>query len=119
MTLGATRASMHLLARSLAGTQVVDLARITAEWLGADLGDLSTPSGFWWEYAAILKVLLSILVEGLPEDSIFWRLPLETMERLLTGIVKCCFIYALAVGDLDAWVTVLWIFASLLMAAIG
>lgn len=116
VTLAASSASVHFVVRALAGTRIEALARTAMNWFG--LGGVSAPTGAWWQYAAILKVLLSVLVEGMPRDSVFWRLHPETLERILTGIVKACFIYALARGDINAWVPALWAITSLLMAAL-
>ncbi|HKE18568.1 MAG TPA: hypothetical protein VKB80_27005 [Kofleriaceae bacterium] len=116
VTLAATSASVHFVVRALAGTRIEALAATAMNWFG--LGGVSAPSGAWWQYAAILKVLLSVLVEGLPRDSVFWRLRPELLERLLTGIVKACFVYALARGDMSAWVPAIWVMTSLLMAAL-
>lgn len=126
-TFGAARLGARALATAMAALTPAELVELLS---GSAVGDLAVSAGFasffsaapaaaTYEYACVMKVIIGIAVEGLPADSRLWALPLETLDAILSGLCKCCLMYALAVGDVDAWITAAWILGSFLLALFG
>jgi hypothetical protein len=114
MRLGAQLAPSELVA-FFSGTAISNLA------VSRGYAQLFTavPENLQWEWACAFKVLLGILVESLPSDNLLWRLPLDVLDDLLSAIVKAGFLYALYLGNIDAWIWVVWLLGSFLLAILG
>jgi hypothetical protein len=123
-TQGAARLLAHSTVSTLAAWQIVDIARlIRRTGLFLDVAKfLEQPflvEDCMWEYACLTKLVLNVLMEGLPSDSEFWRQPVHMLDWILCGIVKFCFVYRLLAGDISAWFTAAWMILSLILAWFG
>lgn len=123
-TQGAARLLAHRTASTLAGWEIVDLARLLRRtgFFHDVAGFLDQPlllDDFLWEYACLSKLVLNVLMEGLPSDNGFWQQPVHVIDWVLCGIVKFCFVYRLLTGDISAWFTAAWMILSLILAWFG